>query len=105
VNLFRGRMKDGAVEIGGTEFALPETGGKAERRRRRVCAPARHPHHARGHGTEEVFPRASSAAMPPARWPPWNLERLDGGGAFTVQMSQEQFQALPPKSANRFLWS
>jgi sulfate transport system ATP-binding protein len=100
VNLFRGRMQDGAVVIGGTAFALAEKTGKANTDAVAFVRP--HDIHITRVAMEhKTFPARivrGNAAGPLANL---ELERLDGGGAFTVQLSQEQFQELKPKTGEQ----
>jgi sulfate transport system ATP-binding protein len=96
VNLFRGRLKDGAVEIGGTEFALPETGGQPGAAAVAFVRP--HDIRIRREATEQKsFPARVVRRNTAGPLATLNLERLDDGGEFTVQMSQEHFQALAPR--------
>jgi len=100
VNLFSGRVKDGAVVIGETEFALTEKTGEVDTD---TVAFVR-PHDiriTREAGGQKTFPARvlrSNAAGPLANL---DLERLDGGGAFTVQLSKEEFQVLQPKAGEQ----
>jgi sulfate transport system ATP-binding protein len=97
VNLFSGRMRDGAVVIGETKIAMPETAGESDSD---AIAFVR-PHDIRvtrepgGPATLAARVIRSNAAGPLA-----NLElvRLDTGGQFTVQLSKEQFQQLQLKA-------
>ena len=94
VNLFSGRVKDGAVVIGETEFAVPETAGEAD-----AIAFVR-PHDirlTREPGGGRTFPARivrCNAAGPVANL---ELERVHGGGQFSAQLSKEEFQQLQPK--------
>ena len=96
VNLFSGRVKDGAVVIGETEFALSEKTGANDT----AAVAFVRPHDiriTREAGGQKTFPARvlrSNAAGPLANL---DLERLDGGGVFTVQLSKEEFQVLQPK--------
>jgi sulfate/thiosulfate transport system ATP-binding protein len=96
VNLFSGRVKDGAVVIGETEIALPEVAGETDTE---AVAFVR-PHDIRilrETGTARAIPARvihCNAAGPLANL---ELERLDGGGQFTAQLSKEEFQQLQPK--------
>jgi len=95
VNLFSGRVKNGSMVIGGTEFAAPDTTGEVDSE---AVAFVR-PHDIR------VTREASGPALPAevihanAAGPLANLElkRLDTGETFTVQLGKEQFQELEPK--------
>jgi sulfate/thiosulfate transport system ATP-binding protein len=97
VNLFSGRVRDGAVVIGGAKIASSEVAGESDSD---AIAFVR-PHDIR------VSRQASAAATLAARVLRCNaagpmasleLERLDTGGQFTVQLSKEQFQQLQPKA-------
>ena len=96
VNLFSGRVRDGVVVIGETEFTLPE---KPDGREADTVAFVR-PHDIRitreATGQKALAARVvhSNAAGPVANL---ELERLDGGGALAVQLSREEYQLLQPK--------
>jgi len=100
VNLFSGRLKDGAVVISGTEFAAPETAGGPDTD---AIAFVR-PHDVRV--TREPagpknFPAVilhCNAAGPVASL---ELERLNDGGHFSAQLSKEEFQQLQPRAGER----
>jgi sulfate transport system ATP-binding protein len=100
VNLFSGRVKDGAVVIGETEFALSEKTGEVGTD---TVAFVR-PHDiriTREAGGQKTFPARvvrSNAAGPVANL---ELERFDGGGQFTVQLSKELFQELRPQAGEK----
>jgi sulfate transport system ATP-binding protein len=95
VNLFSGRVKDGAVVIGETEFSLGERTGENDTQ---AVAFVR-PHDI--HVTREAVGPALAALVvrSNAAGPVANLElkRLDSGEQFNVQLSKEQFQQLQPK--------
>jgi sulfate transport system ATP-binding protein len=100
VNLFSGRVRDGTVVIGGTEFAVPETAGESDSD---AIAFVR-PHDIRV--TREPGGPAMLAARvirSNAAGPLANLEltRLDSGEQFTVQLSKEQFQQLQLKAGEQ----
>jgi sulfate transport system ATP-binding protein len=100
VNLFSGRMKDGAVVISGTEFAAPETAGKLDTDAVAFVRPhdvriSREP------GGQKTFPAVilrCNAAGPVANL---ELERVNDGGQFSAQMSKEEFQQLQPKAGEQ----
>ena len=100
VNLFSGRVKDGAVVIGGTEFAAPETAGETDSD---AIAFVR-PHDVRitrESGGQKTFPALiirCNAAGPLATL---ELERIHGGKQFTAQLSKEEFQALQPRAGEQ----
>jgi sulfate transport system ATP-binding protein len=95
VNLFSGRVKDGAVVIGETEFSIGEKTGENDTQ---AVAFVR-PHDIRV-TREAVGPAlAAQVVRSNAAGPVANLElkRLDSGEQFNVQLSKEQFQQLQPK--------
>jgi sulfate/thiosulfate transport system ATP-binding protein len=100
VNLFSGRVKEGAVVIGETEFAVPETAGETDSDAVAFVRPhdiriTREP------GGAKTFPARvvrCNAAGPVANL---ELERLDGGGTFVAQLSKEEFQQLQPKAGDQ----
>jgi sulfate transport system ATP-binding protein len=100
VNLFSGRVKDGAVVIGDTEIETPETAGESETD---TVAFVR-PHDiriTREAGGQKTFPARilrSNAAGPVANL---ELERANGGGLFTAQLSKEEFQQLNLKAGEQ----
>jgi sulfate transport system ATP-binding protein len=100
VNLFSGRVRDGTVVIGGTEFAVPETAGESDSD---AIAFVR-PHDIRV-SREPVGPATLAARVirSNAAGPLANLElvRLDTGGQFTVQLGKEQFQQLQLKAGEQ----
>jgi len=97
VNLFSGRVKDGAVVISGTEIATPTAVGE---KNADTIAFVR-PHDirlTRMAGGSKTFPARivrCNAAGPVANL---ELERLDGSGQFNAQLSKEEFQQLQPKA-------
>ncbi len=97
VNLFSGRVKDGAVVIGDAEIEAPETAGETESD---TIAFVR-PHDiriTREAGGQKTFPARiirCNAAGPVANL---ELERLDGRGQFTAQLGKEEFQLLQLKT-------
>ena len=100
VNLFSGRVKDGAVVISGTEFAAPETAGESDSDAVAFVRPhdiriTREP------GGQTTFPARlirCNAAGPLATL---ELERIHGGGLFTAQLSKEEFQQLQPRAGEQ----
>jgi len=96
VNLFSGRVKDGAVVISGTEFSVPETAGESDTD---TIAFVR-PHDVRitrEAGGQKTFPAIiirCNAAGPMANL---ELERVHDRGQFAAQLSKEEFQQLQPK--------
>ena len=97
VNLFSGRVKDGAVVIGDTEFAAPETAGETNADTVAFVRPhdIRITREASGQNTFSARILRSNAAGPMANL---ELERTEGGGQFTAQLSKEEFQQLQPKA-------
>ena len=96
VNLFSGRVKDGAVVIGDTAFSAPETAGETDTDAVAFVRPhdvrlTREP------GGQQAFAARivhCNAAGPMANL---ELERTAGGGHFSAQLSKEEFQRLQPK--------
>jgi len=95
VNLFSGRMKAGALVIGGTEFAAPDNRGEEDSAAVAFVRPhdIRVTRQAAGQALAAQVIR-SNAAGPVANL---ELKRLDSGECFTVQLGKEQFQELQPK--------
>ena len=95
VNLFSGRVKDGAMIIGGTEFAAPDAAGEPDSDAVAFVRPhdIRVTRFASGPALAALVVR-SNAAGPVANL---ELKRLDSGEIFTVQLSKELFQELAPK--------
>jgi sulfate transport system ATP-binding protein len=100
VNLFSGRMKDGAMVISGTESAAPEGADEADTDAIAFVRPhdvriTREP------GGEKTFPALivrCNAAGPVANL---ELERINGGSPFAAQLSQEEFRRLQPKAGEQ----
>ena len=95
VNLFSGRVRDGSMLIGGTEFALSEKTNEAKSAAVAFVRP--HDIRVTRASTGPALPALvirSNAAGPVATL---ELKRLDGGDDFVVQLSREQFQELRPK--------
>ncbi len=95
VNLFSGRVKDGTMVIGGTEFAAPDAAGEQDSDAVAFVRPhdIRVTRFASGPALAALVVR-SNAAGPVANL---ELKRLDSGEIFTVQLSKELFQELAPK--------
>jgi sulfate transport system ATP-binding protein len=95
VNAFAGRVHDGAVEIGENKFAAPQPTGKDDT----AAVAFVRPHDIRirrepgGHATLAARVVFCHAAGPMAHL---ELERVDNGDRFTVQLSKEQFRQLDP---------
>jgi len=99
VNLFSGRVKDGAVVIGETEFSLGEKTGENDTAAVAFVRPhdIRVTRSAGGPALAALVIR-SNAAGPVANL---ELKRLDSGEQFNVQLSKEQFQELSPKAGEQ----
>ena len=99
VNLFSGRVKDGAMVIGGTEFAAPDAAGEQDSDAVAFVRPhdIRVTRVARGPALATQVVR-SNAAGPVANL---ELERLNGAGQFTAQLSTEEFIQLQPKAGEQ----
>jgi sulfate transport system ATP-binding protein len=97
VNLFSGRVKDGAVVISGAEFAAPSAAGEQDSETVAFVRPhdIRITREADGQKTFAALIVRSNAAGPVANL---ELERVNGGGHFTAQMSKEEFQQLQLKA-------
>ncbi len=97
VNLFSGRIKDDSVVIGETAFALTEKSGAEDTDAVAFVRPhdIRVTRSASGQSTLPARVVRCHAAGPLANL---ELERLDGGGWFTVQLSREQFHELQPRT-------
>ena len=100
VNLFSGRVRDGAVVIGGAKIAASETAGESDSDAIAFVRPhdIRVSREASEAATLAARVLRSNAAGPMASL---ELERLDTGGQFTVQLSKEQFQQLQPKAGEQ----
>ena len=96
VNLFSGRVNEGTVTIGETEFSVPETAGETDADAVAFVRP-HDIHITREPAGQKTFPARvirSNAAGPLASL---ELERVHGGGQFTAQLSKVEFQQLQPK--------
>ncbi len=97
VNLFSGRLREGALVIGETEFAIEESHAETDTD---AVAFVR-PHDvriSRENGGQKNFPARilrCHAAGPVANL---ELERLPNGGRFTAQLGKEEFQQLQLKT-------
>jgi sulfate/thiosulfate transport system ATP-binding protein len=97
VNLFSGRVKDGAVVISGTEISTPTSVVGKEANTVAFVRPhdirlTREPGKAR---TFRARILRCNAAGPVANL---ELERLDNASQFSAQLSKEEFQQLQPKT-------
>jgi sulfate transport system ATP-binding protein len=100
VNLFSGRIREGSVLIGETEFSLGENTGEVDAS---AVAFVR-PHDIRVTRDASAQPAlAARVVRSNAAGPVANVElmRLDGGDHFTVQLSKEQFRDLQPKNGEQ----
>jgi sulfate transport system ATP-binding protein len=99
VNLFSGRVKDGSVLIGDTEFTLNEKTGQTETQ---AVAFVR-PHDIRVTRAATSPALAAQVIRSNAAGPVANLElkRLDSSEQFTVQLSKELYQELQPKAGEQ----
>ena len=100
VNLFSGRVHEGAVVIGENEFSVPETAGETETDTVAFVRPhdIRITREANGPKTFPARVVRCNAAGPVANL---ELERLDGRGQFTAQLSKEEFQQLQLKAGEQ----
>ena len=96
VNLFSGRVKDGSVVIGDTEFSLGEKTGESDT----AAIAFVRPHDIRVTRSPGGSALAATVVRSNAAGPVANLElkRLDSGELFTVQLSKELFQELQPRA-------
>ena len=96
VNLFHGRVREGSVVIGDTQYDV--SGADAGSDTDAVAFVRPHDIRiTRENGGSKTFAARvlrSHAAGPVANL---ELERLQGGGQFTAQLSKEEFQQLQPK--------
>jgi sulfate/thiosulfate transport system ATP-binding protein len=97
VNLFSGRVHEGSVVIGDTEFSVPGNAGNQSSDTVAFVRPhdIRITREANGQKTIPARIVRSNAAGPMANL---ELERLDGSGQFTVQLGKEEFQQLQLKA-------
>ncbi|HVU26640.1 MAG TPA: sulfate ABC transporter ATP-binding protein [Verrucomicrobiae bacterium] len=100
VNLFSGRVREGTVVIGETEFAVEETVGETDTDAVAFVRPhdIRITRESNGQKTFSALIIRCNAAGPLANL---ELERVNGGGQFTAQLSKEEFQQLQPKAGER----
>jgi sulfate/thiosulfate transport system ATP-binding protein len=100
VNLFSGRVHEGSVVIGDTEFSVPETAGETETPAVAFVRPhdIRITRTANGEKTFAALVIRSNAAGPVANL---ELERVNGGAQFTAQLSKEEFQQLQLKAGEQ----
>jgi sulfate transport system ATP-binding protein len=100
VNLFSGRVREGTVIIGETEFAVEETAGETDTDAVAFVRPhdIRITREASGQKTFPARILRCNAAGPLANL---ELERLDNGGLFAAQLSKEEFQQLQPKAGEQ----
>ena len=100
VNLFSGRVKDGAVVIGETEAGSGEPGDGGEAATVAFVRPhdIRITREATGPKSFPARVLRSNAAGPVANL---ELERLNGAGQFTAQLSKEEFIQLQPKAGQQ----
>jgi sulfate transport system ATP-binding protein len=96
VNLFSGRVRDGAVVIGDTPFSVDESERTGEQETVAFVRPhdIRITREANGAHTMQARVVRCHAAGSVATL---ELERLDGHGVFTAQLSKEEYQQLQPK--------
>jgi sulfate transport system ATP-binding protein len=97
VNLFSGRVKDGAVTIGGAPFSVPESERTGEKETVAFVRPhdiriTREPNGA------HTFPARITRCHAAGSVATVELARLDGQGVFTAQLSKDEYQQLTPKT-------
>ena len=100
VNLFSGRVRDGAVTIGDSKLDVSATVGEADTDTIAFVRPhdIRITRAANGQKTFPARVVRCNAAGPLANL---ELERLDGSGQFTAQLSKEEFQQLQLKAGQQ----
>jgi sulfate transport system ATP-binding protein len=100
VNLFSGRVSEGAVVIGETKFSVAETAGETETSTVAFVRPhdIRITREANGDKTFAALIVRSNAAGPVANL---ELARVNGGAQFTAQLSKEEFQLLQLKTGEQ----
>jgi sulfate transport system ATP-binding protein len=97
VNLFSGRVHEGAVEISESKFDVPETAGETNADAVAFVRPhdIRITREAKGQKTFLARVIRCNSAGPVANL---ELERLDNRGQFAAQLTKEEFQQLRPKT-------
>ena len=100
VNLFSGRIREGSVVIGETEFVVEETAGETETDAVAFVRPhdIRITREPSGQKTFAARIVRCNAAGPLANL---ELERVDGHGQFTAQLSKEEFVQLQLKAGEQ----
>lgn len=100
VNLFSGRIHEGAVEISESKFDVPETAGETGAEAVAFVRPhdVRITRESNGQKTFPARVIRCNAAGPLANL---ELERLDSGAPFAAQLSKEEFQQLQPKTGEK----
>ncbi len=100
VNLFSGRVNEGSVTIGDSKFSVPETAGETDADTVAFVRPhdIRITREAIGQKTFPARVIRCNAAGPMANL---ELERINGGGQFTAQLSKEEFQQLQLKAGEQ----
>jgi sulfate/thiosulfate transport system ATP-binding protein len=100
VNLFKGEVRDGSVQIGESKFAAPEIAGESDSKATAFVRP--HDVHVT---REPTVPTAFAANIvrfhlvgPLARL---ELQREDNGEPFTAHLSKERFHELEPQPGER----
>ena len=96
VNLFSGRIKDGAVVIGDAPFSVPESQRVGEQETVAFVRP-HDIHLTRAQNGAHSFPARVLRCHAAGAVATLELERLDGQGAFTAQLSKDEYQQLTPK--------
>ena len=97
VNLFSGRVKDGAVMIGETPFSVTESPRTGEKE---TVAFVR-PHDirlTRERNGAHTFPARVVRCHAAGAVATLELARLDGQGVFTAQLSKDEYQQLMPRT-------
>jgi sulfate transport system ATP-binding protein len=100
VNLFAGHAREGAVIIGGTKFPAPGMAGGSETPAAAFVRP-HDIHVTREPGGAATFAARVKHSHAAGALAHLELERLDNGEPFTVQLSKEQFRQLRPRPGER----
>ena len=100
VNLFSGRIKDGAVVIGDAPFSVPESPRTDEQETVAFVRP-HDIHLTRTQNGAHSFPARVLRCHAAGAVATLELERLDGQGAFTAQLSKDEYQQLTPKAGEQ----
>jgi sulfate transport system ATP-binding protein len=96
VNLFSGRVKDGAVVIGNTTFSVPDSEHSGDAQAVAFVRP-HDIHITRTANGAQTFPARVVRCHGAGSVATLELARVADGGAFTAQLSKEEYQQLQPR--------